>query len=368
MKKTAFLTVKKYILFNLVLFIILTRQDGLNSYVKIENNFSTISIESIYDGYKGISSQNALFISYQNRKFIALVTRSIDCGKLIILNISDIDSYSIFYSKDLKDVEGAWALHFFNDTLFIGTYRRGKLLAFYFNTKILKELADVGRSAYIWEIDHDTKNIYFGIYPGGIVYEYNILKSKLFKLISLKNREHVRTIRSYKEFLLIGAGSPAELFLYNKKSKKLYSILPKIFKSDSFVYSVKLSNGKIYCLLNPSDTVLIFSSTNFKLKNKLDFNNIPLKAISPKDQLINFPDNSVLYLINRNKLFRNNIKTNPSLLQYFDKQNDRFISLSKDGYLIYYDIKKKFRKEFYLVNKIENLKNLRLNGLYYGPD
>lgn len=288
-----------------------------------------------------------------------------------------IDDDKIVFKQHVEDTRCILSFCEIDDEIYfatIGVSSYCQLLSFNKSTnKIDLKKKLPGKGIYAMDYDSNSGLLYIAISDEPQLYSYSISTGDCTCLLkNFTDSKFIRSMTFYGEICYLGIGSNADLIMFNVRSGEYKSLLPEIFKSESFVYSQSIMDKRLYILMSPSYKILTvcldaeYEFTHVANYRDDNLNNAMLSGIGSNWIDIN---GDILFVDESNGIVRQ--LTHQGILSYHDETSNKDYFLDTSLNLYCYQLNKKLWSRDLSANIFKDyiipIEFLAYNGVIYAP-
>lgn len=152
--------------------------------------------------------------------------------------------------------------------IYVGTVDGGKIFSFNPFTKKMTDHGSAAGEMFVWTLHMGPDGrIYGATYPNAKVVVYDPSDDKIYDLGRMHPTEQYCRDLAVADNgrIFCGIGDHADIVAYDPTTKKKKSILPEIYKSNSFAYTMDSEDNVVYAFLLFDQIVLIFDADTYEL-------------------------------------------------------------------------------------------------------
>ncbi len=196
-----------------------------------------------------------------------------------------------------------------DNNVYIGSQPDGKIYKYIPGSDSLIDLGvAVPGETHIFGLDISSDGtIYGGTYPNCYVFKYDPKEEKFVTLgpngegNPFDSEEMYARAVAYDEendVLYVGVGTHAKLYRYDFKTGTTKSVLPEKYKHNSYVYTMKFFDGKLFAFTSPGNELLVMSFDNSgiaKVEKTLTGSSTVTRPVDGKSYYVNSNRNLTEY-------------------------------------------------------------------------
>lgn len=264
MRKISKLLVSLFLVFGTITFIIPVVNSTAYAVSKknvLKNTGFSMESMSIYNGIFAKNRDN-------DNVFYGTTIMGSNSTNLFMYNIN---KNKITKTINIPGVCGSNIMLNYDGNIFVGTYSRATIYKYNIKSETLKKLFELpGEEVSICDFKIYDNRIYIGTYPNSVVYMFDLVTGKLVNLGSMFKLNYVNAIEYNNGKIYAGIGPKVHLIEYDINKKTKHEIeLPSSVSNDTFVYTLKIINNKLFIGSTPSNKVLSYDLTTKNFKEEL---------------------------------------------------------------------------------------------------
>lgn len=224
-------------------------------------------------------------------------------GHLVAANL---ESAEVLKTLPMPGAQGSYGMRVFSDgNLYLSSHSSGNLFRYKPGSDEVEHLGKpVDDVTFIWDVvEGEPGKLYGACYPSAIVFEYDIATGKTRSFGSIKDGEdYARSIAwdAGTKKLYIGVGSHADIIELDPATGEKRSVLPKEYKSTTFVYSIGVTRGHVLARVDPGNKVAVIDAATSKQIAEMPSFTGSLVSPPDADGIVYFSGGGTLHRYNPN--------------------------------------------------------------------